>query len=403
MESTINSKRTMYTIENMTKDRYGLYAKGLEENNPVWSDELRAWLIFEYDLVNTYLKDSRFSANRKKNFIDQLDITDKQKDELFSFYSRWLMYMDGPEHRETRKSIQKPINNLNMVSKDVAKNAAIKVINALVEEEVDIINCCEDIAIPFTNEVLSQNLGLNIEDYQNILYEATNAVSFLWNPSPTQLEVEETIASIEKTYSIISEIVTAKRFYEGKLLDNIIKSVGLNKDGLSLIVNVAIDGHEPFLSTVKSFLYYYVECFSQHANVLTSVPIEGLVNEVLRLEAPFPYCARVAVEDLKIGGCEIKSGSRVIFLISAANRDPKHHQTANCPHYDTSKTSLLTFGAGAHYCPGAALTKKSIEEFAIQFISAYEEKKLGILEQSWNDTFGFRTLDKLSVQVKGER
>ncbi|WP_437369178.1 hypothetical protein [Bacillus inaquosorum] len=172
-------------ISKMTKNRYFYYEEALQHEDPLWSDGMNAWLIFRYDVISRFLKDKRFEANRKKGFIEKLNMKEEEKQFLSSFYSRWLMYMDAPEHTQLRKKVQLPINKMNAQIQDIAQNSANSVFSRIpLNAGQTVVDAVSDIAEPFTNKVLADLLGLSIKDYSIILSEATNAVDFLWNPHP---------------------------------------------------------------------------------------------------------------------------------------------------------------------------------------------------------------------------
>lgn len=82
------------------------------------------------------------------------------------------------------------------------------------------------------------------------------------------------------------------------------------------------------------------------------------VEEFLRFESPsYRGTLRVAAEDMEIGGVQIGKEAFVHLLIAAANRDPKVFEDPD--RLDITRTSNrhLTFGHGAHYCPGAPLSR----------------------------------------------
>ncbi|WP_437369180.1 cytochrome P450 [Bacillus inaquosorum] len=207
------------------------------------------------------------------------------------------------------------------------------------------------------------------------------------------------MASIKKTFSLIHEIIYYERFEKDKLFDFVLKSIGSNQESLALIINIVVDGHEPFLSAIKTFMYFFITYSSDNPSLFDSLPIETFAKETLRLEAPFPYCARNAGEDIQIGGKTIKKGDRVIFFISAGNVDPHQYIDPPCVHQRSHKSSPLTFGAGSHYCAGAVITKKSLAVFAKSFLNAFKKKNLSKSKVNWKDTFGFRTIDHLTIII----
>jgi cytochrome P450 len=82
-------------------------------------------------------------------------------------------------------------------------------------------------------------------------------------------------------------------------------------------------------------------------------------QEALRFDPPsiINGIARLATEDLELGGVQIPKGSDVRTLPGTANRDPAVFDRADVfdPSHDTSE--MLTFGHGMHYCLGSHLAQ----------------------------------------------
>lgn len=384
----LTQKKTISsTIKKTTECRYSFYEDMLHHDGIFWDNELNAWLVFKYDLIETYLKDKRFKANRKGDFVRNLNTSEYNKEVLSSFYSNWLMYMDPPNHGELRKKVQIPLNKITKNVSAIAKEAANHLTNNAFSNNKQEIDVDKELALPFVVKVLSDILGLTEDDYIKVLTEATNAVDFLWKTNPTQLEIIKTVDSINNTFGIINDIIENKKYQPNKLLDLMIKDIGHRNEILALLVNVTVDGHEPFLSSIKSLIYYYLKYTKINKE---SFDKSKLVNEVLRLECPFPYCARNATENIEVGDQTISEGERVIFLISAGNRDMRHFSNTK------DKTpKILTFGNGTHYCMGGILTMKSLEEFIGIFSEAIIDKEITIKKCNWRDSFGYRTITDL--------
>lgn len=341
--------------------------------------------MFKYDLIQSLLKDKRFKANRKGDFVQKLDTSEYNKEILSAFYSSWLMYMDAPQHVELRKKVQIPLNTLIKDVSTIAKDISIQLSQGLLERN-DEIDVDKQIATPFVSRILSNMLGLNESDYMLILNESNKAVSFLWTPFPTKIEIIEAVDSINKTYKIINEIIDNQRYKQGKLIDMMLKDIGQRKEILALIINITVDGHEPFLSSVKSTIYYLLKYKDNPKDYSKS----KFITNVLRLECPFPYCARNAIENIRVGDQLISKGDRVIFFISAGNRDMDYF---GCEERKEPRT--LTFGNGSHYCVGGVLTIKSLEELLAVFENTLKKNYLKIQKCNWDDTFGYRTITDL--------
>jgi cytochrome P450 len=81
------------------------------------------------------------------------------------------------------------------------------------------------------------------------------------------------------------------------------------------------------------------------------------VDEVLRLETPIPFTARVATEPVQLSDTVIPAGARVLALLLAANRDPDVFDRPDDLIVDRSPNPHLGFGAGAHLCLAAPLVR----------------------------------------------
>jgi cytochrome P450 len=82
------------------------------------------------------------------------------------------------------------------------------------------------------------------------------------------------------------------------------------------------------------------------------------IEESLRLAPPVLFMARGCVRDVEIGGCPIPAGTRVLTGFASANRDERVFDEPDEFRVDRPNSEHhLTFGYGAHVCPGAALAR----------------------------------------------
>ncbi|MFE9411404.1 cytochrome P450 [Streptomyces sp. NPDC006704] len=86
-----------------------------------------------------------------------------------------------------------------------------------------------------------------------------------------------------------------------------------------------------------------------------------LVQELLRLEAPIPFTARVARAQVALPGGTVPQGGRVLIIIGAANRDPAVFERPDELVPGRAANPQLAFGAGTHFCLAAQLVRVSLE------------------------------------------
>lgn len=81
------------------------------------------------------------------------------------------------------------------------------------------------------------------------------------------------------------------------------------------------------------------------------------MEEVLRYDTPAHVFIRVASADTEFLGVPLKQGELVAVLTGAANRDPRRFPDPD--RFDPTRpdNQPVSFGAGPHYCLGAALAR----------------------------------------------
>jgi cytochrome P450 len=81
----------------------------------------------------------------------------------------------------------------------------------------------------------------------------------------------------------------------------------------------------------------------------------ALVAEVARWDPPVHNTRRFAAQDLTLSGERIAQGQGVLLVLASVNRDPALNADADRFDVGRSNRRSMTFGAGAHACPGEAI------------------------------------------------
>ncbi len=126
------------------------------------------------------------------------------------------------------------------------------------------------------------------------------------------------------------------------------------------VVNLLFSGYE----TTKQALTLGVKVLLEHPDLWTALGMgelhpEAVVEEVLRFTSPARAIWRYAHRDVQIGSHQLKEGQKVWIWLAVINRDPVRFSDPEVfsPGLAARKAANLTFGAGAHACPGMQLAR----------------------------------------------
>jgi cytochrome P450 len=88
-----------------------------------------------------------------------------------------------------------------------------------------------------------------------------------------------------------------------------------------------------------------------------SIPAAFFVEEVLRFDAPVQMTSRRSLDTADIRGVPVTADDEVFLLLGAGNRDGRRFPDPDTFSPRRAVGGPLSFGAGAHFCIGAALAR----------------------------------------------
>src|SRR5581483_9174521 len=85
--------------------------------------------------------------------------------------------------------------------------------------------------------------------------------------------------------------------------------------------------------------------------------IPSAVEELLRYESPSQHTARLAPDDVELGGKLIRKRQAVIAVMGAANRDPERFPDPDRLDISRQDNRHVAFAWASHFCFGASLAR----------------------------------------------
>jgi cytochrome P450 len=135
---------------------------------------------------------------------------------------------------------------------------------------------------------------------------------------------------------------------------------------VAMIANLLVGGHD----TTRGQLYCTLHTLVRQPGELARLErdrglLASAVNETMRYEPSLGFVPRTLTEPVVLDD-EIPAGSLLLLCSASANRDEAHWDRPDV--FDVTRFAepgaprVLTFGAGAHHCLGAALARLTVEE-----------------------------------------
>jgi cytochrome P450 len=203
----------------------------------------------------------------------------------------------------------------------------------------------------------------------------------------------------------LSGIVDRRRLEPGEdLISGLLAGEGagevLTQGELVVMANLLlVAGHETTVNMITNGTLALLG-HGQQLALLREQPelIQPAIEELLRWDSPVQLTARVATEDLDLGGHRVRQGESVLALLGAANRDPD--QFADPDRLDLTRTPNphLSFGRGIHFCLGAPLARLEAQIVIAGLVARFPKLRLAG-EPERSPTVTLRGLTRLPLAV----
>jgi cytochrome P450 len=125
--------------------------------------------------------------------------------------------------------------------------------------------------------------------------------------------------------------------------------------------------------------------------------VPSAVEELLRYESPSQHTARLAPEDVELGGKHIQKRQAVMAVMGAANRDPERFTDPDRLDIRRLDNKHVAFGFGAHFCFGAPLARIEAQVAFATLLRRLHHLKLKPGPVEWRNNLGLRGLTALHL------
>ncbi|OZM72353.1 hypothetical protein CFN78_15260 [Amycolatopsis antarctica] len=343
---------------------------GLREQAPVHvlhgTDGSRFWLVLGSAEIRTGLRDPRLSkdpgriaaarvAQRRDAGLEEGASGEQRLGQILEMGEFMRSFTD-----EVRVVVKDELSGeFARTRAPVYRNIADRLLAdlATVDGPLDLVS---RFTMPYATHVTGALLG-----YEEDELPAFGGYVAGWMAPDTPEQRAEALAGL---FPMIDELIARRRATGGEDIASALaaKVASEGRQDADALVRACLIFILITVETAVSFLATATLALLTHPEQLRLLLAEPLraseaVEELLRFTGPHNISSqRCAVEDMEIGGREIKEGDLVVFALGAANRDGEHFPEPHCLDITRDTAGHLAFGAGRHYCPGTHQARTSL-------------------------------------------
>jgi cytochrome P450 len=363
------------------------------------------WYAFAYTDVAAILKDPRFGRDVGRAIDGPLPpIPSAEREPFWEMFQRWTLTLEPPQHTRQRGLLNQAFTARVV---EALRPSINTMVNSLLDElaqrpQIDVV---ADFAFPLTLTVINQLIGIPPADNERIKQWSLTIAAVLDYKSTWEIMARGNKMTLDFQH-YLRKIVAARRGEpRNDLISRLLRveTAGaplVEEELIALCVMLLFAGHETTVNLIAAGMYLLLTHPEQLA-LLHQQPqlMDSALNEVLRLHSPIQATSRTAYADVELGEKVIRRGEAITLLLGSANRDAAVFSDPEQMDIGRRPNRHLAFGRGIHYCLGATLAVAQAGIALSGLISRFPHLRLVSETPRWSETFGFRGLQELAVNL----
>ncbi|HVF26381.1 MAG TPA: cytochrome P450 [Anaerolineales bacterium] len=420
--------------EEVRADPYPFYAE-LRSQDPVhWDEEMGFWVLTRYADIASVYNDDRFSRAQglMRGFQRLPENEQRIAEPVYHSFSKTMFYADPPYHTHLRGLMNnaftpRRVEQLRPYIQRVVDDL-LDVVQA--KGQMDLIH---DLAYPLPVMVIAELLGLPSQDRQRFKGWSDDLFAILGTVRHAPHLMERAAHSLEQMKEYITALSHERREQPRDDLLSALTSVvdedkasacphhasgtgtsphsgerrageqsataHLTQEELVANINILLStGHETTTHLIGNGVLALLQNPDQ-LQKLRQQPrlISSAIDEMMRYENPVQITYRSAVEDVEMGGRQIRKGDLVNSILGSANRDLEKYTDPDRFDITRDEGRHLNFGLGIHFCIGASLVRLEAEIAFLTILRRFPQLQLATEKLDWQEHPIFRGLKSLPL------
>lgn len=381
---------------------YPLYHRLRREDPVHWDPYLHAWVVTRYADVLTVFQ--RFSAQRTPTPEQLTALGLASLAPLAQVMVRQMLFLDPPAHARVRGLASQAftprrVERLRSHIQDIT-HSLLDAVRDMGQMEV-----IADLARPLPAIVTAELLGVPISDWRQLTAWSADFAQVLGNFQHNPERAPQVLRSLGEMTAYFQAAVAQQRMHPREGLIGALLTAEVDGDRLSeeeVVANTIVTmvgGQETTTNLIGNSiltLLRHPEELERLREDLSLLP--PAVEELLRYESPSQHTARLAPEDVVLGGKLIGKRQAVIAVMGAANRDPERFAEPDRLDLGRQDNRHVAFAWAAHFCFGAPLARIEGQVALEAVLRRMPRLRLAGGPLQWRENLGLRGLTALPVK-----
>lgn len=383
---------------------YPLYHRLRSEDPVHWDPYLHAWVVTRYADVITVFQ--RFLSNRTPT-PEQLDALGLSVlTPLAQVMVRQMLFLDPPAHGRVRGLASKAFTPRRV---EVLRSHIYEITQSLLDvvQDKGQMDVIADLAYPLPAIVTAEMLGVPTSDWQQLTTWSGDFAQVLGNFQHNPDRAQKVIKSLEEMVAYFRAAIREQKHHPRDGLISAFLTTEIDGDSFSeeeVIANTIVTmvgGQETTTNLIGNGILSLLRNPDQLEKLCSDLSlIPSAVEELLRYESPSQHTARLAPEDVILGGKTIRKRQAVMAVMGAANRDPERFRDPDRLDICRQDNRHVAFAWASHFCFGAPLARIEGQIAFEAVLSRLPDLQLKPGPVVWRENLGLRGLVALPVTFK---
>ena len=341
-------------------DPYPRYA-ALREKAPVHRSAFGIWTLTDYEDCQLLLRHPGVGKDFS-SAMNSLGLSDADREAQDRFRNdrSTMLVTAPPDHPRLRGLVTRAFTPRTV---EKLRPRIVALVDELLDQFDGEVEVMDALAFPLPVTVIGDMLGVPVED-RPLLRPLVRSVTAILELAVSPEALAEAGEADAKLGAYFAQLVADRRSNpQDDLLTKLIEAEDkgdqlTEHELISTVILLFAAGFETTTHLIGNGLLALLRNPGELARLRGDRSlVRSAVEELLRYDSPVQIAARTNYEDLSLGGTTIPSGSLVLAMLGAANRDPARFHDPERLDVGRDEGAPMSFGGGIHFCLGAALAR----------------------------------------------